>query len=121
VLFKKHIGVNLRPNGSTLDFEQCNALHCVNHSLPPMLIAALAAKVHGQDWYSVRSREGSGLRKSLDWLAVFVRGERTHVEFMNSVVPHSIRINRRYRLPCRRRNVRPDAATRDSFRQATSS
>jgi hypothetical protein len=85
--FHKQIGANLRPDGSTLDFEQRDALHYVNYSLQPLLITALAARLHGEDWYNLRNPEGSSLPKSVEWLSRFATGERTHVEFVKSVVP----------------------------------
>ncbi len=82
--FRKHIGVNLRADGSTFDFEERDALHYVTYNLDPLMMAALAAKAHGEDWFSWRSPSGASLPRSLDWLATFANGSRTHIEFANS-------------------------------------
>jgi hypothetical protein len=85
-LFNQQIATNLYADGTSLDFEQRDALHYVVYDLEPLLTAALAAKINGQDWYSQKSFQGASLRCSLDWLATFARGERVHIEFVNSVV-----------------------------------
>lgn len=85
--FEKQIAANLRPDGSVLDFPMRDALHYVVFSLQPLLTAAYAAKVHRQDWYTYATPEGATLHRSLDWLAPYARGDKTHVEFANSVVP----------------------------------
>lgn len=88
VLFDKHLEANLRADGSTLDFAQRDALHYVTYSLNSQLIAALAAQSHGQDWYRDRSATGKTLPGTLAWLGAYATGEKTHVEFLKSVVPY---------------------------------
>ena len=85
--FEKQIAANLRPDGSVLDFGMRDALHYVVYYLEPLLIAAYAAKEHGQDWYGFATLEGASLPRSVDWLAPYARDERTHAEFVHSVVP----------------------------------
>jgi hypothetical protein len=58
----------------------------VTYDLDPLLMAALAAKAHGENWYGWSAPSGAGLPRSLSWLAEFARGDRTHVEFANSKV-----------------------------------
>jgi hypothetical protein len=77
---------NLRADGSTVDFEQRDALHYVVYDLEPLLIAALAAKAHGLDWYSIKNRNGASLETALQWLAPYATGERTHEEFAHTTV-----------------------------------
>lgn len=84
--FRKQIGVNLYADGSTYDFHERDALHYVTYNLDPLMMAALAAKAHGEDWFDWKSPSGSSLPRSLDWLAAFARGEKTHSEFVNSKV-----------------------------------
>ena len=84
--FRKQIAANLRPDGSTYDFEERDALHYVTYDLEPLLMAALAAKVHGEDWYGWNAPSGASLPRTLIWFADFARGNRTHVEFANSKV-----------------------------------
>ncbi|AXB78508.1 alginate lyase [Novosphingobium sp. P6W] len=87
-LFERQVEANLRPDGSTLDFAQRDALHYVNYSLSSQLMAALAAQSHGADWYGYRGSEGRSLPRTLDWLGVFASGQQLHVEFVKSVVPY---------------------------------
>ncbi len=77
---------NLRADGSTVDFEQRDALHYVVYDLEPLLTAALAAKAHGLDWYSMKSRNGASLETALQWLQPYATGERTHEEFAHTTV-----------------------------------
>ena len=77
---------NLHADGSTVDFEQRDALHYVVYDLEPLLIAALAAKAHGLEWYSMKSRNGASLETALQWLAPYATGERTHEEFAHTTV-----------------------------------
>ena len=87
-LFDKHLAANLRSDGSTLDFVQRDALHYVTFSLDSQLTAALAAKMHGQDWYHAEVTGGKSLTNTLDWLGQFASGKQTHIEFVRSVVPY---------------------------------
>lgn len=84
--YRKQISLNLRPDGSTFDFEERDALHYVTYDLDPLMMAALTAKVHGEDWYGWSAPGGASLPRSLDWLADFARGSRTHIEFANSKI-----------------------------------
>lgn len=77
---------NLRGDGSTVDFEQRDALHYVVYDLEPLLTAALAAKAHGLDWYSMKSRSGASLETALQWLEPYAAGARTHEEFAHTTV-----------------------------------
>jgi hypothetical protein len=84
--YRKQVTVNLRPDGSTFDFEERDALHYVIYNLDPLMMAALTAKVHGEDWYGWSAPGGASLPRSLDWLAGFARGTRTHIEFAKSQI-----------------------------------
>ncbi len=82
--FRRQVAVNLRPDGSTFDFEERDALHYVTYNLDPLLVAALAARAHGADWFGYAAPSGASLSRSVAWLAVYARGERTHQEFARS-------------------------------------
>ena len=82
--YRRQIAANLRADGSTFDFEERDALHYVTYNLDPLMMAALAAKAHGQDWFGWQAPSGASLPRSLDWLARYASGERTHIEFQNS-------------------------------------
>ncbi|UIJ45502.1 alginate lyase family protein [Sphingomonas cannabina] len=85
--FRRQVTANIRPDGSTLDFEQRDALHYVTYDLDPLLMAALAAKAHGEDWIDWKSPAGSSLAGALDWLEPYATGGKAHVDFVNSTVP----------------------------------
>ena len=82
--YRRHIAANLHPDGSTFDFEERDALHYVTYNLDPLMMAVLAARAHRQDWFNWKAPSGASLPRSLDWLASYARGDRTHIEFQNS-------------------------------------
>lgn len=84
--YRRQVMINLRPDGSTFDFEERDALHYVTYNLDPLMTAALAARAHDEDWYGWRAPSGASLAHSVDWLATFARGERTHIEFAHSKI-----------------------------------
>lgn len=84
--YRAQVAANLHADGSTFDFEERDALHYVTYDLEPLLMAALAAKMHGEDWYGWVAPSGASLPRSVAWLAEFARSRRTHVEFANSRV-----------------------------------
>ena len=84
--YRAQIGANLHADGSTYDFEERDALHYVTYNLEPLLMAALAARAHGEDWYGWSAPDGASLPRSLAWLAEFARGTHTHIEFAHSKV-----------------------------------
>ncbi len=77
---------NLRADGSTVDFEQRDALHYVVYDLEPLFTAVLAAKAHGLDWYNMKNRSGASLETALQWLKPYAAGARTHEEFAHTTV-----------------------------------
>ncbi|UDF05696.1 alginate lyase family protein [Asticcacaulis sp. AND118] len=85
-LFRKQIAQNMHGDGEILDFKERDALHYVVYSLEPLLQAALAARVRGEDWYLYASPTGSSLMKGVKWLHPYATGEKTHQEFANSTV-----------------------------------
>lgn len=82
--FFKQLADNIRADGSTLDFEERDALHYVVYDLEPLLVAALAAKTHGEDWFG--EAKGKALARALLWLAPYAQGKQTHQEFVRSKV-----------------------------------
>ncbi|MET0374973.1 MAG: alginate lyase family protein [Rhizorhabdus sp.] len=85
--FRRQVGVNILPDGSVKDFHTRDALHYVTYDLDPLLLAALVAKAHGEDWFSWRSRTGSSLPLALRWLEPYADGRAEHIEFVRSQVP----------------------------------
>ncbi|WP_233865983.1 alginate lyase family protein [Paraburkholderia adhaesiva] len=90
-LFVEHIGDNVAPDGSTLDFTERDALHYVAFDLQPLVTAALAARRHNRNWLTERATNGATLAKALDWLTPYATGEKTHEEFVRSTVPFDVR------------------------------
>lgn len=84
--FRRQVGVNILPDGSVRDFHTRDALHYVTYDLDPLLMAALAAKAHGEDWFSWRSPTGSSLPSALRWLEPYAAGRLEHMEFVRSTV-----------------------------------
>jgi hypothetical protein len=86
-LFIEHIGDNVSPDGSTLDFSERDALHYVTYDLQPLVTAALAARRHNRNWLPERAANGATLAGALDWLTPYATGDKSHDEFVHSSVP----------------------------------
>jgi hypothetical protein len=85
--FDQQVTINIYPDGTVWDFHERDAMHYVIYDLEPLLLAAMAAKAHGEDWFSYKSPSGSSLKGPLDWLIPYAESEKTHVEFVHSTVP----------------------------------
>ena len=85
-MFIEHIGDNVAPDGSTLDFTERDALHYVTYDLQPLVTAALAARRHNRNWLPERAANGATLAGALDWLTPYALGDKTHEEFVHSSV-----------------------------------
>jgi hypothetical protein len=84
--FKAQLAANLRPDGSTLDFEERDALRYVVYGLEPLMLASLAAAQRGRAWFGLASPSGASLGKCLAWLGEYACGERKHDEFTDTRV-----------------------------------
>ncbi|MBN9296678.1 MAG: alginate lyase family protein [Filimonas sp.] len=85
--FKKHLEVNLRPDGSSIDFEERDALHYHVYDLEPLLKLCIVLKrATNTDYYSFVSTTNTSVEKSVTWLLPYVTGEKTHGEYTNSKV-----------------------------------
>ncbi|WP_297511322.1 alginate lyase family protein [uncultured Caulobacter sp.] len=84
--FRDQIAANLYADGSMFDFHERDALHYVTYDLDPLMMAALAAQAHGEDWFTFKTAAGASLPHSLDWLTAYATGEKTHIEFANSKI-----------------------------------
>jgi hypothetical protein len=84
--YETHVGCNIRPDGSVEDFYVRDALHYVVYDLDPLQTAALAARVHGQDWFHFKSPGGSSVAGAVDWLLPFTSGAKKHNEFVHSSI-----------------------------------
>jgi len=84
--FKQQIENNLRPDGSSLDFHERDALHYHCYDLEPLLTLAITAHQHGVELYDYQSPSGASLRKSVQFLVPYCNGTATHAEWVNSHV-----------------------------------
>lgn len=84
--YRAHVSRTVAADATVHDFHERDAIHYVTYSLEPLMIAALAAKRHGEDWYGWTNPSGTGVAAALDWLAPYARGEKTHQEFVRSTV-----------------------------------
>lgn len=85
------VAANIRPDGSTVDFAQRDALHYVTYDLEPLVQAALALSPYGKDnLLEARSASGSSIAAALDWLAPYAEGRRAHQEFVHTQEPFDI-------------------------------
>jgi len=84
--FKTQIESNLRPDGSSLDLHQRDALHYHCYDLEPLLLLAVAARQNGIDLYHYRSPNGASLAKSVEFLVPYCDGTRTHAEWVHTKV-----------------------------------
>jgi hypothetical protein len=86
-LYVEHVGDNIAPDGSTVDFGERDALHYVTYDLQPLVTAALAARRHNRNWLMERANSGATLAGGLNWLTPYALGTKTHDEFVKSSVP----------------------------------
>lgn len=84
---KKHIEVNLNPDGTSLDFKERDAMHYHIYDLEPMLkLALLIKRADGENFYSYKSTTGASIKKSVDWLIPYIEGTKKHEEYVNTTV-----------------------------------
>lgn len=84
---KTQIMVNLNPDGTSIDFKQRDAMHYHIYDLEPMLrLAILIDRAKGINFYTYESPKGSSIKKSVNWLLPYVKGEKQHEEYVNTTV-----------------------------------
>lgn len=82
--YQKHVAANILPEGTVFDFYERDAIHYVLYNVDPMMMAGLAAKAHGLDWFDWKNASGTGVSSVIDWLQPYVEGAKTHQEFVHS-------------------------------------
>lgn len=82
--YQKQVATNVLADGTVFDFYERDAIHYVLYNVDPMMMAGLAARAHGLDWFGWRNASGTGVSSVIDWLTPYVEGTRTHQEFVNS-------------------------------------
>lgn len=84
---KSHIYINLNVDGTSLDFKERDAMHYHIYDLEPMLkLAIMINRAKGQNFYTYESPKGSSIKKSVDWLMPYIKGEKQHEEYVNTTV-----------------------------------
>ncbi len=84
--YRAQVTANLLADGTVHDFHERDAIHYVTYDLDPLMMAALAAQAHGEDWFTWRNAAGANLPGALAWLAPYAKGEKVHTEFANSKI-----------------------------------
>jgi hypothetical protein len=84
--YKQQIADNLRPDGSSIDFEDRDALHYQLYDVEPLLTLAIVADHAGVDLYHYTAPSGASLPRAVAFLVPFCDGTRQHAEFVHSKV-----------------------------------
>lgn len=84
--YRQQIQDNLFPDGTSDDFVRRDALHYHSFTLESLLTIAIAANRYGEDLYHYEAPSGSSLAKSIAFLLPYVKGEKTHGEYVNSKI-----------------------------------
>lgn len=82
--YKKQIDRNLKPDGSSIDFHDRDALHYHTYDIEPLLTLAIAAQMNGIDLYHYAAG-GASLGKAVAFLFPYCEGKE-HKEFVNTKV-----------------------------------
>jgi hypothetical protein len=92
--YKRHLNVNLSPDGSTFDFHQRDALYYHVYDLLPLIELAIATDKNGIDLYTYTTPQGANLEKSIAFLIPYITGEKVHREFVHSTVKFDLKRSR---------------------------
>lgn len=84
---KSHININLYPDGTSLDFKERDAMHYHIYDLEPMLrLGIMIDRAKGMDFYAYEAPKGSSIKKSVEWMIPYIKGEKQHEEYVNTTV-----------------------------------
>lgn len=78
---------SLRPDGRSLDLERRDAMHYHVSCLSAMLQGAHAGRLSGIDTFGRATPEGASIRKSINFMLPYARGDKVHKEWVNSRSP----------------------------------
>lgn len=84
--YKEYMAGNLYPDGRSFDLEERDALSYHVGGLKPLMEIALAARAGGHDLYRLATPEGASVRKSVDLMVPYARGEKVYPQWVNSRV-----------------------------------
>jgi tetratricopeptide (TPR) repeat protein len=89
---KAYLEINLNDDGTTLDFEQRDALHYHVYDLAPLALAAiLYQRGRQEDLYNYNTFKGASVSQCVAFVLPYAKGEKTHAEFVNSTVAFDLR------------------------------
>jgi hypothetical protein len=80
----QHVAQNLRPGGSSIDFEERDALHYHTYDVEPLVLLAMFVPE------TVDETAASRIEAGLQFLRPFVLGEQTHIEFRRTTVAFDV-------------------------------
>ena len=84
---KKHIAINLYADGTSFDFKERDAMHYHIYDLEPMLrLIKVLKRANYENLYAYQSPFGSSIKKSVDWMLPYMKGEKQHEEYVNTTV-----------------------------------
>ena len=83
---KRYVADNLRPDGTSEDLEQRDALSYHVAGLVPFLILARELEPTGLNLYRYQAPTGASLQKSVEFVAPYARGEREYPQWRHTTV-----------------------------------
>jgi len=88
--FKDYVRLGLFPDGTSVDLKQRDALSYHVSGLRPLLVMAMWAEIktpgEGRKLFDYEAPNGASLRKSVEFVLPYARGENIHEEWKNTTV-----------------------------------
>lgn len=85
--FTAQLAANIQSDGTAATFARHDALRTVVVDLQSLVIAALAAHDHGENWYGITASSGASMQGALHWLSLYANGAQTNQEYAATSVP----------------------------------
>ncbi len=82
--YQAQLRANIRDDGSIEDFHTRDSIGYAIYSLRQLVEVALVTRAAGVPWAPAGSPAYRRLTSALDWLLPYARGEKQHVEYVNS-------------------------------------
>jgi hypothetical protein len=76
----------LYENGQTDDFRRRDAVHYHMSSIVEFLQIAQIGRLLGKDHYNQKADNGGSIARAIDFVMPFIKGEKIHPEWVNSIV-----------------------------------
>lgn len=84
--YRRHMALALRADGSSHDLNYRGAMHYHVSTVRALVETAVLARAVGVDLLDEANPQGGSLRRSLDWILPYARGEKVHEEWVHSQV-----------------------------------